>query len=159
RLSVMGPEGDPNFGAYYPAVAYNPTNNEYLVVWHGDTVTDNEYEIFGQRLDAATGALLGGEVRLSDMGPDGDTRYSALGTAVAYNGVNNESLVVWHGDDNSGNLGVGEYEIFGQRLNAATGAAVGVNDFRISDMGPDGDTNFGAFAPAVAYNGAANEYL
>jgi hypothetical protein len=36
---------------------------------------------------------------------------------------------------------------------------VGVNDFRLSDMGPDGNTNYGAFEPAVAYNGAANEYL
>ena len=53
--------------------------------------------------------------------------------------ANNEFLVVWQGDDNSGSLVEGEEEIFGQRLNAATGAAVGNNDFRISDMGPNQD--------------------
>jgi hypothetical protein len=53
RLSHMGPAGDPNFDAFDPAVAYNPTNNEYLVVWRGDDNTpplvNDEFEIFGQR--------------------------------------------------------------------------------------------------------------
>jgi len=56
RLSDMGPDGDANYGAYYPAVACNSANNEYLVVWHGDDDTgalvNNENEIFGQRFDA-----------------------------------------------------------------------------------------------------------
>ncbi|MGH8566288.1 MAG: hypothetical protein ACREXW_20310 [Gammaproteobacteria bacterium] len=36
---------------------------------------------------------------------------------------------------------------------------IGANDFRISDMGPDGNVNFEAFSPAMAYNSLANEYL
>ena len=52
-----------------------------------------------------------------------------------------------------------EFEIWGQRLNAATGAAVGVDDFRISDSGPDGNYSFGVSAPDVVYNPAAGEYL
>jgi hypothetical protein len=155
RLSFMGNDGNPKFDASSPAVAYNARDHEYLVVWSGDDVTDNEYEVFGQRLDAATGALVGGKIRISDMGPDGDTKFAALAPAVAYNGVNNEYLVVWQGDDTTDQ----EYEIFGQRLDGAMGAEVGVNDFRLSDMGPEGNPDFDAFFPAVAYNGAANEYL
>jgi hypothetical protein len=155
RISFTGLDGDPRFGAFESAVAYNPTRNEYLVVWRGDDLTDGEFEIFGQRLSAATGALFGGKIRLSDMGIDGDTRFGAFFPAVAYNPTNNEYLVVWAGDDNTDD----EREIFGQRLDAATGAAVGTNDFRISFMGPEGDPNFGASDPAVAYNATNDEYL
>jgi hypothetical protein len=56
----MGGTGNVVFVAFEPSVAYNSTNNEYLVVWRGrdntGSLTDNETEIFGQRLDAATGA-------------------------------------------------------------------------------------------------------
>ena len=36
---------------------------------------------------------------------------------------------------------------------------IGSNDYRISDMGPDGDTHYDAFDAAVAYNSIENEYL
>jgi hypothetical protein len=162
-LSDMGPDGDANYDAYVSAVAYNSAGNEYLVVWHGDDDTGplvgEEFEIFGQRV-VATGAEIGAnDFRLSDMGPDGDAYYDAGRPAVAYNGKNNEYLVVWEGDDNTGALVDGEYEIFGQLVDAATGAEIGANDFRLSDMGPDGDANYDAGTPAVAFNSAANEYL
>src|SRR5262249_52773449 len=136
----------------------------YLVVWHGDDnsgdLVSEEFEIFGQRLDAATGKEVGAnDFRISDMGPDGDTNFAALNPKVAYSGAANEYLVVWQGDDNAATPVGKEFEIFGQRLDAATGMEVGANDFRISDMGPDGNTAFAAFHPAVAYSGAANEYL
>src|SRR5262245_1688429 len=159
RLSFMGNDGDPNFGAFDPAVACNTLNNEYLVVWSGDDFTDGEFEIFGQRLDASPAAALGGKIRISDLGPDGDTNFGAHGPAVAYNPTNNEYLVVWYGDDNTAPLVNGDLEIWGQRLNAATGAEVGTNDFRISGIGPNGDPRFQAFSPAVAYNPTRNEYL
>ena len=141
RLSDMGPDGDANFDADFPAVAYNTTNNEYLVVWEGDDNTpplvDDEREIFGQRVNAATGAEVGAnDFRISDM----PATQIGFVPAVAYNSTNNEYLVVWRGEDTTS----GEWEVFGQRLNAATGAEVGANDFRMSDMGPDGNTNFAA---------------
>lgn len=162
RVSTMGPAGNVNYGGYYAAVAYNSTNNEYLVVWYGDDngngLVLNEYEIFGQRINAATGALLGSRFRISDMGADGNSAYDAIYPAVAYNSMNNEYLVAWYGDDNTAPLVNDEYEIFGQRLNAATGAQMG-GDFRLSDMGPNGNVNYGAFHPAIAYNSTNNEYL
>ena len=119
RLSDMGPNGDTNYGARYPAVAYNSTDNEYLVVWSGDDnehgMVDNEYEIFGQRVDAATGAELGTDRRLSSMGASsGDDDYDAYQPAATCNSTNRECLVVWVGDDNTGGLVNNEYEIFGQ---------------------------------------------
>ena len=35
----------------------------------------------------------------------------------------------------------------------------GPNDFRVSWMGPDGDTRFYALDPAVAHNSIADEYM
>ncbi|MCB0322790.1 MAG: hypothetical protein KDD69_04420 [Bdellovibrionales bacterium] len=164
RISQMGPDGNTMFGGDHAAIAYNSTNNEYLVVWTGDTaaapLVDGEFEIFGQRIDAITGALVGSQgFRISDMGPNGDINYGAFNPSVTYNSVDNEYLVVWEGDDTAGGLVDEEFEIFGQRIDAATGAEVGTNDFRISDMGPDGNGNFDAFSPSVAFSSTSQEYL
>jgi hypothetical protein len=131
-------------------------------VWSGDNdklPTGGKREIYGQRVDAATGTEVGtNDFRLSDMGPDGNGDYDAFTPSVAYNSTNNEYLVVWYGDDNTDNLVDDEYEIFGQRVNASTGAQIG-GDVRLSDMGPDGDGNYAAYSPEVAYNSVQNEYL
>jgi hypothetical protein len=165
RISDMGGVEDPGYRVeYYSEAAYNSTNNEYLVVWFGDdnsgSLVDNEWEIFGQRIDADTGLEVGGnDFRISDMGPDGDASYEAGYPDVAYSATDNEYLVVWHGEDNTGGLVDGEIEIFGQRIDGSTGAEVGDNDFRISDMGGSGDSAYGATFPAVVYNAAEGEYL
>ncbi|MBI4748121.1 MAG: hypothetical protein HY774_06500 [Acidobacteria bacterium] len=164
RISDMGPNGNANFDAFTPSVAYNSTNNEYLVTWQGDDDTaplvDEEFEIFGQRLNAATGTEVGtNDFRLSDMGTNGSLFFLAANPSVAYNATNNEYLVVWGGDDDTAPLVDNEFEIFGQRVNAATGAEVGTNDFRLSDLGTNGDINFGGNNPKVAYNSTDNQYL
>ncbi|VAW52730.1 hypothetical protein MNBD_GAMMA06-802 [hydrothermal vent metagenome] len=154
RISnTAGPVVD-DLNATNPAISYNATNNEYLVVWRGGSV---EFEIHGQRINAANGAERGtNDFRLSDMGQvDGEGFFSADDPAVSYNAMENEYLVVWAGDDVVGN----EREIYGQRINAATGAEIGENDFRLSDMGPDNDSNFDANDPDVSYNASNNEYL
>lgn len=163
RISDMGVEGDIDFDAQEADVAYNSVNGEYLVVWAGDdtlATVNGEYEIFGQRVNATTGAEVGtNDFRLSDMGAALDPNYDASHPTVAYNPAANEYLVVWAGDDNSGFLVDGESEIFGQRVNAATGAELGVNDFRLSDMGVDGNAAFDADSPDVAFNATNSEYL
>jgi len=164
RISDMGPDGDNSYGGNSPAVAYNSTDNEFLVVWRGSDNTGalvvGEFEIFGRRIDAETGAQIGADFRISDMGmTDGNNAFDAAEPAVAYNSTNNEYLVVWSGDDDSGALINDEFEIYGQRVDAASGAEIGV-DFRISDMGAaDGNTNFNAIEPDLAYNSTDNEYL
>ncbi|NJN44407.1 MAG: hypothetical protein HC806_06605 [Anaerolineae bacterium] len=163
RISDMGTNGDVFFGVTSVAVVYNPTNNEYLVIWAGDDNTsplvNGELEIFGQRLNASNGAEIGtNDFRISDMGTNGSVSFGANFPQVAFNSTDNEYLVVWQGDDNTPPLVDNELEIFGQRLNATTGNEIGTNDFRISDMGSNGDTNFGASFPDVAYSTFLNQY-
>jgi hypothetical protein len=135
RLSDMGPDGDTDYGAQSPAVAYNSANNEYLAVWSGDDATDDEFEIFGQRVNAATGAEVGAnDFRLSDMGPDGNVAYQAHIPAVASNG-RNEDLVVWQGDDDTAPLVDEELEIFGQRFVKPLPLPVGGVIVPVNEMG------------------------
>ncbi len=82
------------------------------------------------------------DFRISDMGIDGQGN-TARKAAVAYNPTRQEYLVVWEGND----VGA-EIEIYGQLLDAQ-GNEIGPNDFRISDMGRNGDISYRPFSPAV----------
>ena len=160
-LSDMGTPGN-LFTAQFPQVAYNPIDHEFLVVWQGDDnaggSVDQEIEIFGQRIDAATGLEVGpNDFRISDMGGD-NLVYGAAAPRVVFNATAQEYLVVWHGDDDAGGLVDDEWEVFGQRLDAA-GNPVGPDDFRISHAGGTGATTYEAKWPAAAWNSTANEYL
>ena len=136
------------------ALAYNPTSNEYLVTWSGDPLaTDNEFEIFGQRL-SSTAAELGSDFRISNVGADGDASRDAILPALAYGSATGEFLVTWQGD---GLATDDEDEIFGQRVSAG-GAQLG-SDFRISDVGTDGDASRFAARPAVAHDPLAGDFL
>jgi len=121
-----------------PAVAYNSTNTQYLVVW---TDTRNEgsrgTDIYGQ-LVSAEGTRIGGDFRIS--GPAATNNESD--PVVAYNSINNEYLVVWVDWRNNSTRGS---DIYGQRVKASGKLAGG--DFRIS--GP-------AATSAVVYNPAQN---
>ena len=70
------------------------------------------------------------------MGVDGDLLSSARYPAAAYNATDDELLVCWEGDDAAPSANA-DVEIYCQRLDGATGAEIGANDFRVSDMGPD----------------------
>ena len=157
RLSFMGPDGKASFGAESPSVAYNPAANEYLVVWKGDDnivpLVDDEYEIFGQRL-SGSGAPLGGRIRISEQGADGNPASYTEEPSVAYHPAADEYLVAWKGEIGTSE----EFEIWAQRLSAA-GAEVGVDDFQISDMGPDSNASYDAVAPSIVANPTAPEYL
>ena len=99
----MGPTSDTNYDANDPAVAYNSTDNQYLIVWSGDDDTlpllNDEFEIWGRRLDANGNWLDPENVRLSDMGGLGDASYDAIDPDVTYNSTDNEYMIVWSGDD------------------------------------------------------------
>jgi cysteine-rich repeat protein len=159
RISDMGPDGNTNFVAVEPDVAYNSTDNRYLVVWRGEddfNAVDDEAEIHGQLLEA-DGGETGDDFRISFMGPPNDVSFEAFNPAVTYNSTDNQFLVVWFGDDDTPPLVNNDREIFGQLLQA-DGDGVGFN-FRISDMGPEGNPDFRASRPDVTYNSADNQYL
>jgi hypothetical protein len=157
RISNTGGDTDPSRGADNPVVATNTSNGEYMVAWYGNpSSAAGENEIYGQVLSQA-GAEVGGDFRISNVGPEGNGLYEpgVDPPAIAYDSADNQFLVTWYGNDPP--LQKDEYEIFGQRLTAA-GAEVN-GDFRISNVGTDGDTARNTFAPAVTYNAADNQYL
>ena len=156
-ISETGPIGDAARDAETPAVAFNSAEAEYFIVWSGDESADNEYEIWGGRV-TGSGILLENDIRISDMGPDGNAAYDAVSPAIAYDPVTNEYLVAWSGDDDTGALVEDELDIYIQRLDS-NGDPVGTNDLRISSMGPDGDPAYDALSPGVAYNSVDDEYL
>ena len=153
RISTTGPDGDPAFNADAVALAHNSAANEYLAVWEADGPTNDENEIFGQRLSGA-GVELGTDFRISTTGADGDADRDATSPSVAYNPSANEYVVVWQADALTAE---GEVEIFGQRL-AGAGAELG-GDFRISTTRADGDAERDALDPTIVHNPTANEYL
>ncbi|MCB0461146.1 MAG: T9SS type A sorting domain-containing protein [Flavobacteriaceae bacterium] len=153
RISDTGPEGDTNFDANGPEVAFNATNNEYLVVWESDETINNNIEIYGQRI-SATGVELGSnDFQISTQLPANDDNFDARDPDVAWNSSSNEYLVVWQGETATNE----EKEIFAQRLNNNT-TLLGSN-FKISDMGADGDTGFVALYPKLSYNADDDKYL
>jgi len=159
QISFTGTSGDADRDAEDPDVAYNSASNEYLVVWSGDHYADGDFEIFGRRVDADTGTLLGMQVRVSVMGPVVDPDYDARSPAVAYNSTDNEYLVVWEGDDNDDSLADDEFEIWGQLLEGEGTVEWIGSDFLISEMGGYGNADYDAYDPDVAYNSTDNQYM
>ena len=123
RTQTLGGDGNSSFDASRPRVSYNATDNVYLVVWDADDDTapqvEDEYEVFVQVGAGATGAEVGPDERISDMGTDGDFASGALYPDAAWNSTDNEFLVVWAGEEDVAPLIDGEFEIFGQRLDGA----------------------------------------
>jgi hypothetical protein len=127
-----------------PAVVYNTTAHEYLVVWSdGRSEATRGFDIYGQRFSGA-GVAQGGNFRISGA-PDDQTN-----PVVAYNPAANQYLVVWSDGRSEATRG---FDIYGQRLSAA-GTAKGGN-FRISGGGAVGDD----LSPAAAYNPNSKQYL
>lgn len=157
-VSTMGGGIGDSFSGDEPDVAYNSSDNEFLVVWRGDDNTVAEKEIFGQRIDSSGAEVGTDDFQISHMGADGDTSITQKDTAVAYDPDDNLYLAVWDSDNDSGGLVIGEFEIYGQLLTGA-GVETGPDDFRVSDMGPDGDANYDASVPDVTFNSAAGEFL
>jgi hypothetical protein len=155
-ISFMGADGDPDFDAFNPSVAYNSTDDQYLVVWSGDHGLDGEFEIWGQRLDDSP--LLDAPFQISEMGPISSTLYGAFNPVVAYNSTENQYLVVWEADDDSGGLLDDEFEIWARRL-TATGELIDADNQRISDMGGIGDADYDAHHPDLVYNSSDNQYM
>jgi len=167
RISFMGDDAEmsPVVRTLYAGrdshAAYNSVEDEFLVVWVGDTdagnLSDNEFEIYAQRISGDGAKLLDDPIRVSVMGRDGDFDFQAADPAVVWNARDNLYLVVWWGDDDADPLVDNEFEIFGQFL---TGKGELMGDrIRISFMGPKGSTAYRAQHPDVAYNPTDNEYL
>jgi hypothetical protein len=154
QVSDTGLEDSNSYDALNPSIAADTTTGEYLVVWEADDVgVDDEFEIMGQRLDAAGAPIGGNDFRISEQGADGNPDSDAFKPSVAYDPVTDEFMVVWEGEIGTTDV----FDIWGQRL-SADGAEVGGNDFRIGDFADDA-LDVSASVPSVAANPVTGEYL
>ncbi len=142
-----------------PAVAYNSTDNQYMVVWSGSkgdpfTMALEEEEIIGQMLNGNGDPIGFPELRVSQMGPILNTRYGARTPDVAYNPDANEFLVVWAGENDF----FQNTEIHGQYVRG-NGTR---RDFphQISDMGilDDFAGLWVPMSPSLTYEAANNTF-
>lgn len=155
RISTMRPDGNPNFDADDPSVAYDSIGRRFLVAWSGDDVVDEEHEVYTRAYDG-DGSPLARQTRISHMGPDGDKGFDAFDPSLAFNPRAGEYLVVWRGDAAGQDQ---QFEVYAQRVNA-DGKEMGTPDFRVSDMGPDGNPAYAAGErPTVEYLSLSNRYL
>ena len=129
---------------YQGGVAYNPDADEFLLVALG------EPGALALRVDAATGAALGAVVLV------GTPSTGVYVPDVVYNPDAQEYLVVWR---KAGVPGLSGTQIFGQRLDGATAAEIGPNDFLIGDNHHIGGISYDYSSPAVEYNPDDHEYL
>src|SRR5262249_29998572 len=126
----------------HPSISYNPTDNQYLVVWEDarNTAT-SPWDIYGQRV-AANGELIGSNFPVS-VAPE-----IQRAPAVTYNAGDNQYLVVW--EDLRDRLRSGS-DIYGQIVSNA-GELLGDN-FPISTA-PGGQVR-----PSVAFANLDHQYL
>jgi hypothetical protein len=163
QVSDQGPAGDGRFDADDPAIAYAAAGNGLLVAWEGDASVlpapgggnANEQEIFVRLLDGSSAAVVSPIVRASTTGPDGNAEFDAVDPSLVWHADRRVFLVAWTGEEQ----GNGELEIYGQEIDDASGAPVGADDYRISDLGADGQLAFGAAASALAYSPLIGETL
>ena len=159
RISQMGPDGSTAAVGQQPDATYNPHRDEYLVVWAGaDSAFSPDFEIWGQRL-SGSGAPIGGEFQISELGSPGNGNHGSLWPDAAYNAAEHEYLVTWMGDQDTPSLADNEFEIYAQRLDEVGNRVGPFVQSPISSMGTPDSSAFQAERPAVAYNLAQNEYL
>jgi hypothetical protein len=124
---------------------------------------DEEFEIHGQHLMYnSSGAIVEtgtNDFRISHMGAEYSTTYEASEPAVAYDSENLLYLVVWHGDDNTYPLVNDEFDIFYQQVDVVSSTLLMDDDYRLSDMGPDGFTDFWGMFPDVAFGIVPRNFL
>jgi hypothetical protein len=132
-------------GNYAPAIAYDLVNNRYLVVYHKIDISSENYDIYGQLLNA-DGTAYGSEFPISTA-TGGQT-----GASVAYDSVNGRFLVVWRDHRNQDTTDI---DIYGQLVNVdgtLYGATSNIN-FAISTAP---DYQYHAF---VAYDSVNGRFL
>jgi hypothetical protein len=92
-----------------PAVAWNGTANEYLVVWEdGRNSSTRHFDIYGRRVSTA-GSPAGGDFRISGPNATANEGYPA----VAWSQTANQYLVVWQDGRTSSDRGD---DIYGRRV-------------------------------------------
>ncbi|MCB1610145.1 MAG: hypothetical protein KDI71_24565, partial [Xanthomonadales bacterium] len=131
--------GDPGINSSDPTVAYNPSTQEYLVVWCSETIGAH-YELRAQRFSASNLQPRMAQTRqITEMGGPGDSNFSALVPKLAFNPDRNEFLVAYIGADSRVGMSDLQRDVFVQRLDSNANE-IGGDDMRISSAStPDGE--------------------
>jgi hypothetical protein len=127
----------------YADIAYNPTRNEYLVVYMVETATANVYGIYGMRLDAY-GVAQGIERCFATSAPT----YTYWHPAVAYSEFTKEYLVVWQKEWGAAYKGIEARTLPGD--GGTLGGILEITGLQ-ADVAPS--------SPDVAYTRASHEFL
>jgi hypothetical protein len=158
HVSETNPSGD----AKPASVAYDPINDRFLVAWNGNPdigpMAPGENEVFAQLVGSDGSLLAPADLRISHLGPDGSANFTPARPSIAFNRFTSQYLLDWSGDNDTEGGVDEESEIWGQAV-AADGTDVGPSDFRISHNGPDGDINFAAGRPNLAFNPVSCQYM
>lgn len=109
--------GAPSAADLHPDVAYDFSNDVYLVVWETQVASFPfaDYDIHGQRIDAATGSPVGGLIMIA---ASSNREWKA---AVANVNGSNRFLVVWQNGD-----GTTAGDIEARAVNASDGGVSGL---------------------------------
>ncbi len=126
-----------------PALAYNPTRNEYLALWRVPPYVPGDGSILYAQRIAPDGTPLGSEQVVDRLSND----YTHNDLWLAYDSARDEYLVVWYQSGMSGSSG-----IYARRI-SALGWSLGS---RITIM--PGNTDY-LGSPRVAASSLADEYL
>ncbi len=127
-----------------PEVAYNPDDNEYVVVFPADFATAGTKDIYAQRVSATTGAKVGSPLKISSM-PSGQ---GALDPDIVYNETSDEFFVVW-------NTGPSTQKVLGRRVAKNLSGVLG------SEITIGNTTTVSLFllGNRIAWNSTDNEYF
>ena len=157
RISTMGPDDVTGYGVSRPGIAFNPIADEYLVVWDGEDnrggMVLGENEVFAQRLDGDGAEIGTDDMRVSTIGPDGDTSHYGQDVSVAFEPGTQRYMIAFAGNETANTN-----EILVQRL-AADGTEIGTDDQRISAMGGNDADPFFPGNTNVAANPVDHEFL
>lgn len=128
-----------------PKIAWNSVQNEFFVVWNTDPVTDDAFEIYGQRLDD-TGADIAAtsNIKISNVG-DGDAATASSNPDVVYNPDDDEYFVVYSADVTDG-----VFKVYGSVRDNVGAQVVAQTAY---------STNGNGTFPQVEYNSINGQYL
>jgi hypothetical protein len=153
RISTTGTDTD-ELNANFPAVAYDPDTDGFLVAWAGE-VSNTETEVFARRV-TAQGALSGTQQRLTTTGTRDDDGLRAYSPQLAYDAASRRFLLAFYRNHD---VGVGDdlnLDVYTQLVTPAGAASGGAT--RVTTTGADTDDR-GASSPAVVWDPAGGFLL
>jgi hypothetical protein len=160
QLTFTGSISDINDRAADPAVATDPETGMSLVVYTVAVEGGFEWEVFGQRIDAA-GAPVGPALDLTTINADADNTPDAFlvfpEPAVAYSETSDTWLVVFMIDTPSASWANDKFEVFARTVTRE--GSVGASRIRVSQTGLDSDVEDDGEHPHVAWNPDRDEFL